>query len=244
MRDKKLLISVISILAALLIPIILFGFNFNSIAFNNDLYKKEFSKYGIYSALRGYDIDSINNKVLNYLMANNGNELIDADFFNEREKAHLLDVKNLIHSIFKVYYFSAILFLLLLIILVCMMDFKVKGIAGRLLIIFSAGSLLALLVAVLFFALSSLEFNFAFDTFHKTFFSPGTYTFNPKFEGIVVLYPEKIFFDLLAGIILSAIFSSVILLIFPAAALFIFFKRNLPILAKNFPSRKTKKQKL
>ncbi len=244
MGNKKLFISVISILTALLIPVILFGFNFNSVAFNEDLYKKEFSKYDVYSDLRGYNVDDINNKVLNYLRLSSGDELIDIDFFNEREKIHLLDVKTLIQSIFDVYYFSAILFVLLLIVLTYIMDFKIKNIARKLFIILPAGSLLTLLVAVLFFALSSLDFNSAFDAFHKTFFSPGTYLFNSEFESIVVVYPEKLFLDLLVRTIFSIILSSGMLFFISATLFFVFFKRNFLNFFENFPSRKAKKQKL
>lgn len=222
----------------------LYGFNFNSIAFDGDLYKKEFLKYNVYNNLKNYDVEDINNKVLNYLRFDNNNRLIDGDFFNEREKAHLLDVKGLIQKVLALYYFSVILFSLLFIILSLLLNFNFRIIGKRILIILLIGSLLTLLDAAAFFLLSSFNFDFAFDLFHKTFFAQGTYLFNPEFENIVVLYPENLFFDFLVKIILNTILSSIILIFISLIFLFAFFKKKFPKFPVNLSSEKTKKQKL
>ena len=67
MKQSELFVKAISVLMAVLIPIILYGFNFNSIAFNRSLYKEEFSKHNVYDNLKNYDIEKINDGVLNYL---------------------------------------------------------------------------------------------------------------------------------------------------------------------------------
>ena len=59
MGYNKLAIKIISAVIVLLIPIILYGFNFNSIAFNRSLYKEEFSKHNVYDNLKNYDIEKI-----------------------------------------------------------------------------------------------------------------------------------------------------------------------------------------
>ena len=80
----------------LLVPIILYLYSFDSIAFEEDLYKNEFLKYNVYASLNDYDIDKVNSEVIKYLKNKKGNKLIDNEFFNEREQLHLLNVKNLI----------------------------------------------------------------------------------------------------------------------------------------------------
>ena len=241
MKQSELFVKAVSVLMVISIPIILCGFNFNLIAFDRSLYKEEFLKYNVYANLENYDAEKINDEVLNYLKNGKNNNLIENDFFNEREKRHLLDVRNLVQGALSIYYFVITLFLLSIITLFLLMNFNFMGISRKLLIILTFGSLLTFLGAGLGYLLSSLNFNFAFGAFHKTFFNPGTYLFNPEFESIVVLYPEKLFLDLLVRVIFGIIFSSVILLFFFLILFFIFFKRNFP---KKFPSRNPKKQKL
>ena len=224
MKYKKSLLLVISIVMVFLIPMILYLFNFNSVAFDKNFYKKEFSKYNVYTNLNNYNVEKINDDVLNYLKFEKNNELINNNFFNDREKLHLLDVKNLIQKTFVVYYFSLILFLLFFVILIFLLNFDYKVIVERFFVIMFFGSLLTLLDAFLFFILSNINFNFVFDFFHKMFFSVGTYTFNPEFEKIVVLYPENLFFDVLIKIIKKTILSSIIILFISIVISFKFFK--------------------
>ena len=240
MRQSKLFVKAVSVLMVTLVPILLYGFNFNSIAFDMSLYKEEFSKHNVYNNLETYDVEKINGEVLNYLKRGKNKDIIENDFFNEREKRHLLDVRNLVQGVLSIYYFSITLFLLSIMLLSLLMNFNFRDVSRKLLTILAFGSLLAFLGAGLAYLAPSLNFDFAFDAFHKTFFSPGTYLFNPQFEGIVVLYPENLFFDLLFRIIFSIILSSGIIFFISATLFFIFFKRNFPNFSENFPSRKPK----
>ena len=132
MKQSELFVKAISVLMAVLIPIILYGFNFNSIAFNRELYKEEFSKHNVYDNLKNYDIEKINDGVLNYLKNGKNNNLIENDFFNEREKRHLLDVKRLVQGVLSIFYFSTTLFLLLIITLFLLMNFNFELILKKL----------------------------------------------------------------------------------------------------------------
>ena len=85
----------------------------NSISF----YKTEFVKYNIYNKFTNFDIDKINENVINYLKNNEFN-LVDT-FFNNKEKEHLKDVRDLFivfNKLFKLFLivFVAIIFTLLL----------------------------------------------------------------------------------------------------------------------------------
>lgn len=226
MKNKKLFLLVISVLMVLLIPIILYLYNFNIITFNEDFYKQEFTKYNVYASLNEHDIEKINNDVLNYLENEKESKLINNNFFSDREQTHLLDVKNLIQKTLVTYYSSVTLFILSFIALIILLDFKFKNIAKRFLLILLFGSTLTLIITFMFFLLSNINFDFLFSFFHKTFFPVGTFTFNPEFENIVVLYPEKLFFDILIKIITKTILSSVILTFLSFILLFYYFKIN------------------
>jgi len=179
MQNKRLLIFTVSILMVLIIPIIIYLYNFNSVTFDKGFYKKEFLKYNVYGNLENYDVENINDGVLNYLKKEKDDKLIKNDFFSEREKIHFLDVKNLIQKVLTIYYFSLFLFLLFSTILIFLLKFNFKFIIKKFFVIILFGSILTLFYTLLFFIVSKSNFNFAFDLFHKTFFSFGSYTFNP-----------------------------------------------------------------
>lgn len=221
---------ILFVLMVLCVPIIIYGYSFSSIAFDKEWYENEFSNYNIYNNLKNYDIEKINNDVLDYLKFFQRKNFIENGFFNERERMHLLDVKILISKFLLVYYFSIIFFLLILM-LVLLLNLNSKDIVKKMLKIVAFGSFLTLFGSFFFLLLSILDFDFLFGTFHKIFFAAGTFSFNPEFENIVVLYPEKLFFDLMAKIIKHAIFSSIIIFIFSSAFLLLFRKR---IFFKNF----------
>ena len=224
MDYRNLTLLIVSVVMILLVPAIFYGYAFNSAAFDREFYKKEFLDYGVYNNLPDYDIDNTNNEVLNYLQTGKNSNLIGNKFFNEREQEHLLDVKNLIHKALNIYYISIILFLILSVSLVFLLDFDSKAILQRFLLVLFFGSILALAAAFLLFVIPKTDFNFAFGLLHETFFAVGTYTFNPEFEKIVVLYPENLFSDAFTKIISKTIFSSAIVFLATLAVLFCFFK--------------------
>ncbi len=224
MNYKRLLINSIFVLMALLIPIIIFLYSFNSIVFDRDYYKKEFTKYNVYENLKDYDAEKINDGILDYFISGKNNGLIENDFFNEREKVHLLDVKSIIQEIFSMYHLSIILFILFSIALAFLMELNFKNIFKKFFIISLFGCSITFLVGILIYISSNFNFDFVFGIFHKTFFNAGTFIFDPEFERIVVLYPQNLFFDFLSRIISNAIISSIILFFLCLTFLFIFFQ--------------------
>ena len=226
MDYRALILLIVSSVMALLVPAIFYGYAFNSVAFDRNFYNEEFSKYNVHSNLQDYDVNDINNEVLNYLQSGKNDELIGSNFFNQREKAHLLDVKSRINMALSIYFTALTLFLILAASLVFLFHFAPKIIFRRFLLILSFGCILSLSIAFLLFAVSKADFDFAFGLLHETFFSAGTYTFNPEFEKIVVLYPENLFSDAFAKIILKMIFPSAIVFLASSAVLFYFFRVN------------------
>ena len=210
--NKKIINLFLIVLLVLDIPFILYLFNFNYFAFNEDFHKKEFKKYDVYNKLNNYDIEKINNDVLDYLK-NKNTELIDNGFFNEREKIHLKDVKDLIQFILVLFYFSIILFFILLLTVIILNKKNLKRIIKNLGIVFLFSGILTFLDAFIFWIMVKINFNFVFDSIHKIFFKVGTYVFDPSFENIVNLYPQQFFYDIIVKIVLNTLFLSLIILI-------------------------------
>lgn len=218
MDNKKALILIISTLLVIDIPFLLYLLNFSNVAFDGNFYKKEFKKYDVYGNLENYDIEKINNDVLDYLKYGKNEKLIENDFFNEREKLHLLDVKELIQKTAKLYYFLIILFFILLASLIFLLNRNVK-IVKYFGMIFLISGLLAVLDAFIFYIAINSDFSFAFDIFHNAFFEQGSFLFDPGSENIVNLYPNELFFDIALRIVINTlIFSS---LVFLTGALFL-----------------------
>src|SRR3989344_2688685 len=68
--------------------------NFNFLVFNHGFYKGQFEKLNVYEAFGSKEIvDNQSEKLIGFLCC--GKEL-DRDFFGEREREHLSDVKQII----------------------------------------------------------------------------------------------------------------------------------------------------
>ena len=231
---KKIISSIVFVIMLASLMIIILGFSLKHAAFNEKFYKKEFVKYGVYEKLDGYDIEAINKDVLGYLRKENIN-IISGDFFNGREKDHLLDVRVLVNNILLAYHVSIFLFFILIFILAAMLDFDFKKLLSAIAKVILLGSLSAIFLALMLFFASSMGFEAVFQKFHETFFAQGTFLFNPDFEKIVVLYPENLFFDLLERAISLVVLSSGIAALLSAGIIWRdFFKK----FSKNF-RRKT-----
>src|SRR3989338_2178370 len=140
---KKIISSIVFVIMLASLMIIILGFSLKHAAFNEKFYKKEFVKYGVYEKLDGYDIEAINKDVLGYLRKENIN-IISGDFFNGREKDHLLDVRVLVNNILLAYHVSIFLFFILIFILAAMLDFDFKKLLSAIAKVILLGSLSAI----------------------------------------------------------------------------------------------------
>jgi integral membrane protein (TIGR01906 family) len=198
--------KVIGILA---IPIILIGISFNLTVYDRELYLDLFTKYGVYSNLEGLDAEYMNNEVLDFL--NHGADTSLKEFFTEREVNHMHDVKRLIDLGASIVHW-ALASLIISISYFIIYEFKnIKRATIEPSKILLYGSLATLTVSIILSLLFLFGFGGAFDNFHKTFFMEGSYSFNPSYEKIVVLYPENIFLDLAIRIFIFSVISSLIL---------------------------------
>ena len=209
MNLKKIITNILIILLILDIPFILYSFNFNKTVFDDGVYKKEFEKYGIYSRLEVQDIEKINNDVLDYLKYKNVE--LNNEFFNQREKTHLKDVKELVQFILFLFYFSIALFFVLLSLIIILNKKNLKKIMKDIGIVFLFSGILTFLDAFVFWLMVKINFAFAFGLMHKIFFKEGTYVFDPSFENIVVLYPQGLFYDITVKVVLDTLIFSLVL---------------------------------
>jgi len=204
---KKSFTWVILFLLITSLPFILLISNFRILLYSEDYYKAEFQKHGVYESLKGHDIEKINKDVLDYFK--NKDNLINNDFFNEREKAHLLDVKKLLNDIFYLFYLLILNFIILIIALYFLNKRKFLRYIGFSL---AFGSALSFLYAFVLWLALKFNFGETFTLFHKLFFK-GNWMFNPLTNKMVVLYQEGFFFDFAFDVVLRTLILAFVLIL-------------------------------
>ena len=202
---KKILTIILICLLIITIPFILYFSNFKVLLYDEDYYNGKFQKHNVYENLEGDDIELINKDVLDYFR--NKDELIKNDFFNEKEKSHLSDVKKLINGVFYLFNLSIIIFIVSLIILFFLNKNKfIKNLGLSLAI----GGALTFLDAFFFWLIIKINFDKLFTWFHKLFFEDN-WMFNSLTNNIVVLYSQNFFFDFTYDIVIRTLILAFIL---------------------------------
>ncbi|MBI2671432.1 TIGR01906 family membrane protein [Candidatus Woesearchaeota archaeon] len=160
----------------ILFGIILILLSFRIVVYNFDMYKIEILK----DNSENFKEDEVKN-LINYF---NGKE--DLKFFNEKERMHLIDVKNLINKTVLVFYFLLIAFLITL-------YFSYKD-------FFKISAVSFLFILLLFGILYLFSFSNIFYKFHLIFFDNNLWLLNPETDKLIVLFPESFFFNMLKRI--------------------------------------------
>lgn len=183
-------IDISKILVITAIPLLIFLLAANFTAFDKSFYQRKFSEYKVNENVEGAQY--LHEKVMDFIQGKS-NELPNE--FNEREKRHLFDVKNIVRTSTIVLYILIVIFILLLAIsaFVLKVNNHIINFVGKVLIF---GGILTIILATILFFLIISGFSAAFESFHKLFFEKDTYLFDPANEMIVNLYPEQLFKEL------------------------------------------------
>lgn len=165
--------------------LILGTFTFTTL--NQHFYEKEFTKYSIYDKFE--DPNEVNrefSKVLHYLKGRS--PTLESDFFNEKEKTHLQDVKTIYTTFFFLIIASSITFFILVLI-----NRKNKKLLIRSL---QYGSLISLIFLALLILGLLISFEQMFILIHKIFFTNDLWMLDPATDNLIKLLPLQIFYDL------------------------------------------------
>jgi|SRR3989344_3668390 len=205
-----LLNKILKIIFIVSLVLLIISLNFKLLALNFNFYKKEFSKLNVYEKIPDADKQALN--LINY--HNNKEEL--SNFFNDKEKLHLQDVKNLFQKLSLMFYISLILSIILLAYFIYTKKYK---------IIYFSFLIVGILIFILIilFLIPLTNFDKTFTQFHLILFSNNLWQFNPETDNLVNLFPLQFFYDITKQIIINTIISSFILIIL---ALILKFKLN------------------
>jgi integral membrane protein (TIGR01906 family) len=241
MNKSKNLIStlIIYILMILVITILVItSFKFAIYGDNKySFYKKHYLKNQVLDELPGMNINnlmSLNDKMMNYLIGKEEKLTFvtnidgkEQDFFNDNDRSHMLDVKNLFLGALTIRNIFLVLSIILIISLL-LLNFKNKR---YLLYKVALGYLISMAIFVIIFAVVGIMFSSNFDkyfeVFHQIFFPHGGYAFDPSVDYMIRMLPAEFFDAMLGRIGLCIIIPIVLLSLGSLAIIFIEKKKGI-----------------
>lgn len=210
---------------ALLLVFLISSFEF--VVYSGDRYfQKKYEKYQVLEDvdMKMEDLLYVSEEMMDYLKGDREDLSVmtlvggeERDFFNQREKDHMADVKDLFLQGMKIRSIALGSIAVILILL-----YFLKEREGNLLRLLAKGYLivtsLMILLAGILAALMARDFTKAFTVFHEIFFTNDLWILDPRTDLLINVLPEGFFIDtgieialtfagiLLAGIIISAVY--------------------------------------
>lgn len=195
--------GVFIVLFVLLVPIVLLLTDVQMVAFNRDYYRVEYIKYSIPEQI-GMSMDNLmdsTEKLLQYL----DNKRDDLDFkgsfnrgeegfFSQRDKYHMIDVKNLFVK-GRILRNAAFIFITGFVLLL----FRKKPYKEQLRklsrygIAISAAGIAPVLILII---LMNIDFYRYFTVFHEIFFNNDLWLLDPAKDRLVNIFPQDFFTDM------------------------------------------------
>ena len=198
---KKLTIFLVILLISNL-PILIYLANFKLMIYNYNFYQKEFKKNKVYDEVS--NADGVLNNI--FLFFKDKSDL--DDIFNENEKSHLQDVKNLVIG---VNYFFYILLLIEIVLFFFLFLTYRKNIAIFFEIIgfiFMIIGLSIVIFSILLYIFSG-SFSDMFVKFHLIVFPWGNWQF-PDTSILIKMFPEQFFYNFAYKAVSNSVFTAVI----------------------------------
>lgn len=187
------------VLIVILTPVLSLLISFRATAFNQSFYEKQFKENNVYEKfnLTEQEVNDVNKELLGYILHGKKDEKIKNDIFTEREKLHLIDVKNLVQWSLFVFYFVLIVFLVLF------FSLAIKDKKKLVLAVIGGGIFTYILLLLLF--LLTRNFDLSFTAFHELFFTNNLWMLD-KTTALIRMFPEAFFYSIFREIILNALF--------------------------------------
>ena len=170
------------LIIVLLTPTLLL-LNFRFLVFNQSYYQNQFKKLNVYQTIDENIAIAQSNKLIAYLCCN---KELDAEFYTQREKDHLKDVKSIIQRVNYQLYIN--LFALLTIAFILTVNKKKNLLQEGT----KQASVFGLMAMFLLFVASIFNFEFLFVKFHQVTFA-NDYWLLPQNSNLINLFPQEFF---------------------------------------------------
>lgn len=223
---------IVGIAAAVLLVLVLFITSLELVAFNQAYYREEYLKLQRPQSI-GISEDELmkaTGKLLDYMEGKTDNLNIKAkimgqtmEVFSERDKAHMVDVRNLylfwrgFRNVGAIMVAAAAL---LIILLMCRDASKVMARS----FLIGAGTVTLILLVVGLWA--ALDFSSFWTTFHLIFFTNDLWMLDPQQSVLIQMVPEQFFYDTVTRILSYFGIAMLALLILSAVTLMVRKQRS------------------
>ncbi len=175
-------------LPGILFALIIIFLNFRLVVFNNDFYSDGDFSNEINSKEYAYNL-------INYFKYNN--ELND-EFFNQKEKEHLNDVKKIINLTIIILYIFIFIFI-----------FFINKFQKELLKIFVISLIFMLITTITAYI---INFNKLFYNFHLLIFNNNLWLLDPATDNLINFFPEIFFYKAFREIILKSLAMNILII--------------------------------
>lgn len=228
---KNILYNIISEAAAFMLLFILLITSFQAVCYwTPDYYEQEFQKHESLAQLKYWrdedmtmeDLRKVMKQTMIYLKGDRENLIVvtringsEVQFYNENEKSHMADVRDLFIR-------AQILRAVFLLSVLAAAGFLVVMEHGRGLWYLGRGCFRVFVVFLILLAVLSivtaLDFNRSFTLFHEIFFHQGNWLFDPRESRMIDVLSEGFFADT-AVRILALFVGSILVLLIPSGLL-------------------------
>lgn len=164
-------------------------------------YEKEYAKYNVTEDLgmEMPEVMDVTEHMMAYLIGEEEELSVitdvdgkNQDFFNEQDRAHMADVKNLFLGGLDVRTACLVIFLILM----ALLAFRKADLKRLIPKAYSAGLGLFLVIVVLLGLLFASDFTKYFTIFHEIFFTNDLWLFDPATDYMIRMLPEGFFYDM------------------------------------------------
>ncbi len=217
----------IGVCNAVCLIIILLWVSVQIYGFNIDYYATQYEANGTFKIFHKDELLKVTKHLLDYLKDKNNDLQIDTiidgkvvPFFNSREIAHMVDVKNIFLSI----QLLTKILLIGYVITIVILPFIAKNTLYILAKSYSwvIGVFLALIAGL--GAIISIDFNKSFNIFHEIFFNNDLWQLNPETDRLINMFPLNFFLNISLSIVL--LFGGLLLVVFLASLIFLRLRRR------------------
>lgn len=188
---------ILFIIISILLSIIILLNCVQIVAYDINYYKSQYYEHDIYKRIGIEESELIKStqKLLDYIKdkrdnidfkANIRGEMVD--FFSERDKMHMIDVKKLFQTGYIIRNGLAAIFIAIIILLKFKNGLKVD--IGKFLLLFPIMGVIPFFILII---LIKIDFNRYFTIFHELFFKNDLWLLDPVTDRLVNIFPEEFF---------------------------------------------------
>ncbi|SHK10669.1 TIGR01906 family membrane protein [Paramaledivibacter caminithermalis] len=218
MRKCKIIVNLSKIILVIFLPLAILLTILQYYAFNKDFYIKEFKKYNTVDVTKigEEDLSNITDILIAYIKGEENDLDIKAvingevtEVFGQREKDHMIDVRDLFN---KAYIIRSISFWFALIAIIIIIIVSKKSRVDIYQGLLWAGIVPIILMLILY-TLVKIDFYKYFTYFHKLLFTNDLWLLDPKTDVLIQMLPLEFFIDISTRIIGCFIFISMTMII-------------------------------